>query len=75
MLADTDRVSISRFFTDSEEKKVLQETEFLKFLVWFMEILWWKFKESFLQLYLPFSGFCGVSNKSIENLLSKIWII
>ena len=40
MLADTDRVSISRFFTDSEEKKVLQETDFLKFLVLFMEILW-----------------------------------
>lgn len=75
MLADTDRVSISSFFTDSEEKKVLQETEFLKFLVWFMEILWWKFKESFLQLYLPFSEFGGVSNKSIENLLSKISII
>ena len=40
MLGDTDRVSISRFFTDSEEKKVLQETDFLKFLVLFMEILW-----------------------------------
>ena len=75
MLADTDRVSISRFFTDSEEKKVLQETDFLRFLVLFMEILWWKFKESFLQLYLPFFGFCGVSYKSIENLLSKISII
>ena len=71
MLADTDRVSISRFFTDSEEKKVLQETDFLKFLVWFMEILWWKFKESFLQLYFLFLDFVVFPTNLLKIYLVK----